>query len=154
MADRVRRTDEEWRELLTAEQYRVMREKGTETPGTGKYYHHAGKGVYVCSACGNELFSSDAKFESGTGWPSFWAAAAADCVETEPDESGGRKRTEVHCARCGGHLGHLFSDGPDPTGMRYCVNSVSLGFREDGAEEEQREDHAADSVTNGKRRGE
>jgi peptide-methionine (R)-S-oxide reductase len=137
MVEKIRKTDEEWRELLTPEQHRVLREKGTEVPGTGKYYHHAASGTYRCAACGNELFKSGAKFESGTGWPSFWAAASSESVVTVPDESGGRKRTEVLCARCGGHLGHLFADGPDPTGMRYCVNSVSLDFEDKDAPPEE-----------------
>lgn len=135
MTEKVRKSEDEWRDELTPEQYRVLREKGTETPGTGKWYRHAGRGVYVCAACGNELFSSDTKFESGTGWPSFWAVMSSDSVETVPDTSGGRQRTEVLCARCGGHLGHVFADGPDPTGMRYCVNSVAMDFDEgDGSE--------------------
>ena len=135
MTEKVRKSEDEWRDELTPEQYRVLREKGTETPGTGKWYRHAGAGVYVCAACGNELFSSETKFESGTGWPSFWAVMSSDSVETVPDTSGGRQRTEVLCARCGGHLGHVFADGPDPTGMRYCVNSVAMDFDEDDGSE-------------------
>ena len=131
MADKIVKTDDEWRELLTEEQYGVLREKGTESPGSGKYYHFKLHGVFVCAACGNELFASDTKFESGTGWPSFWAAASRDSLETAPDHSSDRERTEVMCARCGGHLGHVFADGPDPTGMRYCINSVSLEFKEE-----------------------
>jgi peptide-methionine (R)-S-oxide reductase len=131
MSEKIERTDEEWRELLTEEQFRVLRERGTEAPNSGKYYHFKNKGVFVCAACGNELFGSDTKFESGTGWPSFWGASSEDSVETEPDDSLGRRRVEVHCARCGGHLGHVFADGPDPSGMRYCINSVALDFKED-----------------------
>ena len=130
MGEKINRTDEEWREILTEDQYRIMREKGTESPNSGEYYDFYKKGVFICAACGNELFRSEAKFESGTGWPSFWAAASSESVETEKDSSLDRERTEVHCARCGGHLGHVFSDGPDPTGMRYCVNSVSLDFKD------------------------
>jgi peptide-methionine (R)-S-oxide reductase len=131
MSEKTVKTDEEWRELLTEEQYRVLRGKGTETPNSGKYYHFLKKGIFVCAACGNELFESSTKYESGSGWPSFWATASDDSVETEPDNSLGRQRTEVHCARCGGHLGHVFADGPDPTGMRFCINSVSLDFKEE-----------------------
>ena len=131
MPDRILKTDDEWKQVLTKEQYRVLREKGTESPDSGEYYRFHKDGVFLCAACGNELFSSDTKFESGTGWPSFWAVATPDSVDTAPDHSLDRERTEILCARCGGHLGHLFADGPDPTGMRYCVNSVSLKFREE-----------------------
>lgn len=131
MSERILKTDDEWKKVLTEEQYRVLREKGTESPDSGKYERFHKDGMFLCAACGNELFSSEAKFESGTGWPSFWAAAGGDSVDTAPDHSMDRERTEVLCARCGGHLGHLFADGPDPTGMRYCVNSVSLEFREE-----------------------
>lgn len=130
MSDKIEKTDDEWREALTEEQYKVLREKGTESPSSGKYYQFRKQGVYICSACGNELFSSETKFESGTGWPSFWAATSRDSVATAPDHSLDRERTEILCARCGGHLGHVFADGPNPTGMRYCVNSVSLEFEE------------------------
>ncbi len=131
MPERILKTDDEWKELLTREQYRVLREKGTELPDSGEYYRFRKDGVFLCAACGNELFSSETKFESGSGWPSFCAVAGRDSVTTAPDHSLDRERTEVLCARCGGHLGHLFADGPDPTGMRYCVNSVSLEFREE-----------------------
>ena len=131
MSDKILKTDDEWKRILTEEQFRVLREKGTETPNSGKYYRFHKHGVFLCAACGNELFSSETKFESGTGWPSFWAAVSSDNVETAPDHSLDRERTEVLCARCGGHLGHAFADGPEPTGMRYCINSVSLGFREE-----------------------
>jgi peptide-methionine (R)-S-oxide reductase len=130
MSDKIEKTDEEWREALTEEQYKVLREKGTESPNSGKYYQFGKQGVYICSACGNELFSSETKFESGTGWPSFWAATSRDSLATTPDHSLDRERTEVLCARCAGHLGHVFADGPNPTGMRYCINSVSLEFKE------------------------
>jgi peptide-methionine (R)-S-oxide reductase len=131
MPDKIVKTDDEWRELLTEEQYKVLRGKGTELPSSGEYYSLKKDGTYLCAGCGNELFKSEAKYESGTGWPSFWATAARDSVETAPDNSMDRERTEVLCARCGGHLGHLFADGPDPTGMRYCINSVSLEFKEE-----------------------
>jgi peptide-methionine (R)-S-oxide reductase len=131
MPERILKTDDEWKKLLTREQYRVLRDKGTELPDSGEYYRFRKDGVFLCAACGNELFSSETKFESGSGWPSFCAVVGRDSVTTAPDHSLERERTEVLCARCGGHLGHLFADGPDPTGMRYCVNSVSLEFREE-----------------------
>ncbi|HVF61013.1 MAG TPA: peptide-methionine (R)-S-oxide reductase MsrB [Thermoanaerobaculia bacterium] len=125
---KVEKTDAEWKEQLTPEQYSVLRKQGTERAFTGKYHDHHEKGTYVCAACGLPLFSSVTKFESGTGWPSFWQPIAPQNVETESDWAFGMRRTEVHCARCGGHLGHVFEDGPPPTGLRYCINSVSLGF--------------------------
>ena len=119
-------TDEEWRARLTPEQYQVLRKKGTERPGTGKYVHAQDDGMYVCAGCGAPLFSSDTKFESGTGWPSFTEPAVADAVELHVDKSYGMRRTEVTCKRCGGHLGHVFDDGPGPNHQRFCINSVSL----------------------------
>ena len=125
MIEKLHRTEEEWRALLTPEQYRVLREKGTERPFTGEHCGIHAPGTYLCAGCGLELFRSERKFESGTGWPSF-VASMEGAVETETDSSHGMLRTEVHCARCGGHLGHVFPDGPPPTGLRYCINSVSL----------------------------
>jgi peptide-methionine (R)-S-oxide reductase len=126
--EKIQKTDEEWKKLLTPEQYKVLRKHGTETAWTGKYNSHKEKGTYVCAACGLPLFSSDTKFDSGTGWPSFWKPINETNVGEQADRSLFMVRTEVHCARCGGHLGHVFPDGPPPTGLRYCLNSVSLDF--------------------------
>ena len=129
---RVEKSDSEWRRELTPQQYRVLREKGTEPPFTGKYWNEHADGVYRCAACGNELFDASTKFESGTGWPSFYQPIEGAHVATEEDRSLFMRRTEVHCARCGGHLGHLFDDGPQPTGLRYCINSASLELDREG----------------------
>jgi peptide-methionine (R)-S-oxide reductase len=129
MSDRkIEKTDAQWRAELTPEQYKVMREKGTERAFTGAYVDNHAKGMYKCAACGEPLFDSDTKFDSGSGWPSFFKPLSQDAVETEEDRSHGMRRTEVICKKCGAHLGHLFDDGPKPTGQRYCVNSISLAF--------------------------
>jgi peptide-methionine (R)-S-oxide reductase len=125
----IQKTDEEWRQELTPEQYQVLREKGTERPFTGEYYQTKTPGTYLCAACGQELFSSDTKYESGSGWPSFYAPAKSEAIEEDTDSSYGMRRTEIMCSRCGSHLGHVFPDGPRPTGMRYCVNSASLKLK-------------------------
>lgn len=126
--DKLEHTDAEWRELLDPETYRVTREGATEAPFTGRYVDHQADGTYVCAACGAPLFSSGTKYHSGSGWPSFFAPLDESGVDTRLDSSHGMRRIEIRCARCDAHLGHVFDDGPDPTGKRYCVNSASLGF--------------------------
>ncbi|HKJ94969.1 MAG TPA: peptide-methionine (R)-S-oxide reductase MsrB [Gammaproteobacteria bacterium] len=128
MADRIDKSDAEWKAQLTPEAYRVTRQKGTEPPFTGEYNHVEGEGVFHCVCCGEPLFDTTHKFDSGSGWPSFWAPRDEAAVETEGDDSLGMHRTEVHCRRCAAHLGHVFEDGPDPSGLRYCINSASLTF--------------------------
>jgi peptide-methionine (R)-S-oxide reductase len=128
MAGKIKKSEEEWRLSLTPEQYEVCRRKGTERPFTGKYHDHKAAGIYRCICCGEPLFQSTAKYDSGSGWPSFWQPLNQAAVSTQQDVSHGMRRTEVCCSRCGAHLGHVFSDGPDPTGLRYCINSVSLDF--------------------------
>ena len=125
----VTKTDEEWKKELTPEQYQVCRLKGTEPAFSGQYYKTKDPGMYLCAACGNELFDSDTKYESGSGWPSFYKPAAEGVVEEHTDSTHGMRRTEVRCSRCDAHLGHVFPDGPRPTGMRYCMNSASLDLK-------------------------
>lgn len=128
MTDKIEKTDAEWRNILSADQYRVLRQHGTEPAGASPLNHEKRQGVFRCAGCGAELFDSDTKYESGSGWPSFYAPKSGEAVGTSSDKSHMMTRTEVHCAKCGGHLGHVFPDGPKPTGLRYCMNGAALDF--------------------------
>ena len=125
----MKKSDKEWKEHLSAEQFHILREKGTEPPFSGKLYHNKENGMYYCGACGSALFKSDTKYDSGSGWPSFYEPVSKDAITEHTDSSHGMIRTEITCSNCGGHLGHVFPDGPQPSGQRYCVNSISLDFK-------------------------
>lgn len=128
MKEKLNKSEAEWQNELTPEQFRILRQKGTERAFTGEYYKNEESGIYLCAGCGQELFSSETKYESGSGWPSYWKPVDQNVVELHEDKAFGMTRTEVTCSKCGGHLGHVFPDGPKPTGLRYCINSASLKF--------------------------
>lgn len=127
--ENMKKSDQQWREKLSAEQYHVLREKGTEAPFSGAYYAHKEDGSYLCAACGSKLFDSKTKYESGSGWPSFYAPYSKGAIKENVDKTHGMERSEIICSNCGGHLGHVFPDGPNPTGLRYCINSLSMEFK-------------------------
>jgi peptide-methionine (R)-S-oxide reductase len=131
MTEKREKSEKDWSKELTAEQFEILRQKGTEPAFTGKYLKNKESGKYLCAGCGSELFTSDTKYDSGSGWPSFWKPIKDEIIDEENDDSAGMVRTEIKCSRCGGHLGHVFEDGPNPTGLRYCVNSASLKFEKD-----------------------
>jgi peptide-methionine (R)-S-oxide reductase len=137
MKEKIEKSNKDWRQSLTPEEYNILREKGTEPPFTGKLVDNKKKGIYLCAGCKKELFSSDTKYDSGSGWPSFWNSISDENIELKEDNSLGMHRIEVVCARCGGHLGHVFDDGPNPTGKRYCINSAALHFKENEKNEDQ-----------------